>query len=166
LFDSVPITRGFCKPLSHSRFVSPLHYKLNPICHLLVLLGAHHILHVSRVRVDRLCAHNTRFLQATLTLPFLTRVTPKYRRLSHSVPSTEMWKNHHIRFPNASHLQTHLMTVRSIDRISGTRSSSRSVCLSPLGIWHVTGLQEHLSYGTARKDRGKDRNDKTTRKKT
>jgi hypothetical protein len=26
--------------------------KLNPICHLLTLLGAHHILHVSRIRVN------------------------------------------------------------------------------------------------------------------
>jgi len=26
---------------------------LNPICHLLVLLGAHHILHVSRIRVKQ-----------------------------------------------------------------------------------------------------------------
>jgi hypothetical protein len=25
--------------------------KLNPICHLLALLGAHHILHLSRIRV-------------------------------------------------------------------------------------------------------------------
>jgi hypothetical protein len=30
---------------------SPLNAKLNPICHLLALLGAHHILHVSRIRV-------------------------------------------------------------------------------------------------------------------
>ena len=28
--------------------------KLNPICHLLALLGAHHILHVSRIRVKGL----------------------------------------------------------------------------------------------------------------
>jgi hypothetical protein len=35
---------------SNSEF-NPLNAKLNPICHLLVLLGAHHILHVSRVRV-------------------------------------------------------------------------------------------------------------------
>ena len=27
--------------------------KLNPICHLLALVGAHHILHVSRIRVNR-----------------------------------------------------------------------------------------------------------------
>ena len=29
----------------------PLNAELNPICHLLALLGAHHILHVSRIRV-------------------------------------------------------------------------------------------------------------------
>ena len=29
-----------------------LNAELNPICHLLALLGAHHILHVSRVRVN------------------------------------------------------------------------------------------------------------------
>jgi len=32
-------------------YINPLNAKLNPICHLLALLGAHHILHVSRVRV-------------------------------------------------------------------------------------------------------------------
>jgi len=30
-----------------------LNAELNPICHLLALLGAHHIFHVSRVRVNR-----------------------------------------------------------------------------------------------------------------
>jgi len=30
---------------------NPLNAELNPICHLLTLLEAHHILHVSRVRV-------------------------------------------------------------------------------------------------------------------
>jgi hypothetical protein len=34
--------------------INPLHAELNPICHLLALLGAHHILHVSRVRVKKL----------------------------------------------------------------------------------------------------------------
>jgi hypothetical protein len=32
--------------------VKPLNAKLNPICHLLALLGAHHILYVSRIRVN------------------------------------------------------------------------------------------------------------------
>jgi hypothetical protein len=32
---------------------SPLNAELNPICHLLALLAAHHILHVSRIRVNK-----------------------------------------------------------------------------------------------------------------
>jgi hypothetical protein len=31
---------------------NPLNAKLNPICHFLALLGAHHILHFSRIRVN------------------------------------------------------------------------------------------------------------------
>jgi len=34
--------------------INPLNAKLNLICHLLALLGAHHILHVSRIRVKLL----------------------------------------------------------------------------------------------------------------
>ena len=30
---------------------NPLNTELNPTCHLVALLGAHHILHVSRIRV-------------------------------------------------------------------------------------------------------------------
>jgi hypothetical protein len=32
--------------------LNTLNAKLNPICHLLALLGAHHILHISRIRVN------------------------------------------------------------------------------------------------------------------
>ena len=38
-------------PFRKSWLVNPLNAELNPICHLLALLGAHHILHVSRIRV-------------------------------------------------------------------------------------------------------------------
>jgi len=31
--------------------INPLKAELSPICHLLALLGAHHIFHVSRIRV-------------------------------------------------------------------------------------------------------------------
>jgi len=31
---------------------NPLNTELNPICHLLALLGAHHILHIGRIRVN------------------------------------------------------------------------------------------------------------------
>jgi hypothetical protein len=33
-------------------YLNPLNAELNPICHLLALLGAHHILHVSGIRVN------------------------------------------------------------------------------------------------------------------
>ena len=36
----------------HSPYLNPLNAELNPICHLLALLGAHHILHVSGERVN------------------------------------------------------------------------------------------------------------------
>jgi len=35
-------------------FINPLNPELNPICYLLALLGAHHFLHVSRIRVKLL----------------------------------------------------------------------------------------------------------------
>jgi hypothetical protein len=34
--------------------VNPLNAELNPICHLLALLGVHHFLHLSRIRVKLL----------------------------------------------------------------------------------------------------------------
>ena len=43
-----------CKPdllLLQTLRINPLKAESNPICHVLALLGAHHILHVSRIRV-------------------------------------------------------------------------------------------------------------------
>ena len=37
-----------------SKRFNPLYVELNPICHLLALLGVHHFLHVSRIRVKSL----------------------------------------------------------------------------------------------------------------
>ena len=37
-----------------SAFINPLNPELNPVCYLLALLGAHHFLHVSRIRVKSL----------------------------------------------------------------------------------------------------------------
>jgi len=36
---------------TYNILINPLNAELNPICHLLELLGAHPILHVSRIRV-------------------------------------------------------------------------------------------------------------------
>ena len=38
----------------HRFDINPLNPELNPICYLLALLGAHHFLHVSRIRVKSL----------------------------------------------------------------------------------------------------------------
>ena len=38
--------------LSRPSLFNPINAELNPICHFLALLGAHHILHVSRMRVN------------------------------------------------------------------------------------------------------------------
>ena len=54
----------YCSRCVSSRFlvsleahsINPLNTELNPICHRLALLGAHHILHISRIRVNpQLC---------------------------------------------------------------------------------------------------------------
>ena len=40
--------------VSSKIYFNPLKPELNPICYLLALLGAHHFLHVSRIRVKSL----------------------------------------------------------------------------------------------------------------
>ena len=45
---------GVDQPTPPSAEVNPLNPELNPICYLLVLLGDHHFLHVSRIRVKLL----------------------------------------------------------------------------------------------------------------
>jgi len=44
-------SRSTCNTLLGQSIFNPLNAELNPICHLLALLGAHHILHISRIRV-------------------------------------------------------------------------------------------------------------------
>jgi len=67
---------GVDNPPSFSADVNPLNAELNPICHLLALLGAHHILHVSRIRVkERVDLYlyspcGPSWLVLRLTLPF------------------------------------------------------------------------------------------------
>jgi hypothetical protein len=46
----------------NTKFFNPLNAKLNPICHLLALLGAHHILHVSRIRFNELPEYIAEFV--------------------------------------------------------------------------------------------------------
>ena len=46
--DMAKIIFAFCY---YAKAINPLNAELNPICNLLALLGAHHIFHVSRIRV-------------------------------------------------------------------------------------------------------------------
>jgi len=42
--------------------INPLNAKLNPNCHLVVSLGAHHILHVSNIRFNDLSDHDAQII--------------------------------------------------------------------------------------------------------
>ena len=44
----------FLAAFNEAAYLNPLKPELNPICYLLALLGAHHFLHVSRIRVKSL----------------------------------------------------------------------------------------------------------------
>ena len=50
---SIPRWRQFLRGL-RLECINPLNPELNPICYLLALLGAHHFIHVSRIRVKLL----------------------------------------------------------------------------------------------------------------
>ena len=55
--------------------INPLNAKLNPICHLLALLGAHHILHISRIRVEMVLSFDAYYYDSE-TLIFKLYVGP------------------------------------------------------------------------------------------
>ena len=72
----------------HTQF-NPLSAELNPICYLLALLGGHHFLHVSRIRVK----HASFKLQNSM---HLIRISQHFRLLSCPALASEgcrfMWK--------------------------------------------------------------------------
>ena len=68
---------NYCATLAYGTFLhkkfdsfglNPLNAKLNPICNLLALLGAHHILHVGRIRVKQ--SSNNEVFSIYMTLTF------------------------------------------------------------------------------------------------
>jgi len=57
--------------------INPLNAELNPICYLLTLLGAHHFLHVSRIRVKSgIFLHNLEVLYVSKIY-----VHPAYKKM-------------------------------------------------------------------------------------
>jgi hypothetical protein len=81
-----PTNLGFhCNYVNGDRAIilkfNPLNAELNPICHLLALLGAHHILHVSRIRVNIPCRYQwPHCLRRRSTAPRLLRFGFESRR--------------------------------------------------------------------------------------
>jgi hypothetical protein len=58
-----------------STFLNPLNAEINPICHFMALLGAHPILHISRIRVNIVSIHKVHLTH--------TQVEPTYGHKSH-----------------------------------------------------------------------------------
>jgi len=52
----------------HVKAINPLNAELNPICYLLALLGAHHFLQVSRIRVNKIQSNIFIFILMSVTL--------------------------------------------------------------------------------------------------
>jgi hypothetical protein len=65
---------------------NPLNAELKPICHLLALLGTHHILHISRIRVNPATGLNGRYF-----LPVRTDVITE---ASHIISCAAAGTNH------------------------------------------------------------------------
>ena len=61
--------------------INPLNPELNPICYLLALLGAHHFLHVSRIRVKLLTLRRLMsYIYIYMEHPFLMFLDHTQRR--------------------------------------------------------------------------------------
>jgi len=68
-----------CDLLNAVGSVNPLNAELNPICHLLALLGVHHFLHVSRIRINLL------FVICPMTVHVSKMSVPFYQNTWHHI---------------------------------------------------------------------------------
>jgi len=60
--------------------INPLNAELNPICHLLALLGAHHILHISGIMVKSCFILPSIFNKVNIISIFLKDVTKEHNK--------------------------------------------------------------------------------------
>jgi hypothetical protein len=73
----------------------PFNAELKPICHLLALLGAHHILHVSRIRVK----HEVQKTKTCGDVPMARRLTPALAQLSCQFVAVSLCQDGHSLLP-------------------------------------------------------------------
>jgi len=72
------------KKESLKNIFNPLNTQLNPICHLLALLGAHHILHISRIRVKE--QFETKVSWTKVVMMKHKKYNCKEQRVEHTFP--------------------------------------------------------------------------------
>ena len=108
----------------------PLNAELNPICCLLALLGAHHFLHVSRIRVKRL-------IHFLLIFPVhrtkIYKILAKFQLLR-TFPCSVFFFHSALSFDISLLFVVHLKTFSlSHDSFPTNRSSRRQLTLFPNG---------------------------------
>jgi transposase len=131
--------------LSRIFTLTPLNTKLNPICHLLALLAAHHIIHVSRIRVNPL---NTKLNPICHLLALLAahhiihasriRVNPLNTKLNPICHLLALLANHHI---------LHVSRIR----VNPLYAKLNPIChllalLAAHHILHISGLRVKTTY--------------------
>jgi hypothetical protein len=97
--------------------VNPLNSVLNPICHLLALLGARHILHISRIRVK----NKKVFCRKFLTLvSFIKKNPTRCNNVSKFYYSIFIWSSTCFGRHNALHQEPKTALAASGFSLSGT----------------------------------------------
>jgi len=71
--------KKWCK---FTRGINPLNAELNPICHFLALLGAHHIFHISRIRVKAKSRKTRAYIVRVIKSRKIGRAMYKYEDLT------------------------------------------------------------------------------------
>ena len=126
------------KLLSSSK-VNPLNAKLNPICHLLALLEAHHILHVGRVRVKKARSCASTYTSLLCGTSLRTELTLPHWPLQLFIQNIHHWKQNLTRyFTNCFKLLNH---VRPWSELRWTNITLSNTCIKET-IWfkRVKGL--------------------------
>jgi hypothetical protein len=113
--SSAPLTRL----IDWQMTINPLNAELNPICHLLASFGAHHIVHISRIRVNR-----------PLFAAFLLRTCPNFHDLTRPDSGTSF----PILFFGES--MTTLWPALSLDYY-----------ITDIGLWHLSRYSDLLRTG-------------------
>ena len=104
--------------------INPLNAKLNPICHLQALLGAHHILHDSRVMVKTVTTHNECCINtAGVTFLYLWR---RSKWVCCAWWADAIWLNI-LKFFNVFHFNTYIYLTQTSLRTQATGKAKSQI---------------------------------------